>query len=230
MSPPSTNGDSQRTWGAIFDLDGVIIDSSPQHEESWNRLAREVGLPLPADHFKRGFGRKNEVIIPGILEWTSDPAEISRLSLRKEALYREVVKERSMAPLPGVGAWLQRLADAGIPRAVGSSTHRANVEIALEMTGLGRFFTAIISSEDVKEGKPHPDVFLRAAERIARSPQCCVVFEDAHAGIEAARNGGMKVVALATTNRLEELGAADLAVSSFEELDLAAIDGLFGLT
>ncbi|MDP9292435.1 MAG: HAD-IA family hydrolase [Verrucomicrobiota bacterium] len=70
-------------------------------------------------------------------------------------------------------------------------------------------------------------MFLRAAERIARAPQRCVVFEDAHAGIEAAHNGGMKVVALATTNRIEELGAADLAVGSFEELYLATIDALF---
>ncbi|MDP9292121.1 MAG: HAD family phosphatase, partial [Verrucomicrobiota bacterium] len=140
------DGDSQRQWGAIFDLDGVIIDSSPHHEESWNRLARELDRALPADHFRRGFGRKNEFIIPEILEWTSDPGEILRLSLRKEALYRDVVKERSIAPLPGVGAWLQKLADARIPCAVGSSTHRENVEVALEITGLQCFFTAIISA------------------------------------------------------------------------------------
>ncbi|MGB8166943.1 MAG: hypothetical protein WCF18_05590 [Chthoniobacteraceae bacterium] len=74
------------TWGAIFDWDGVVIDSSKHHEESWERLARELGHTLAPDHFKKGFGRKNEFIIPNLLHWTSEPAEIHRISLRKEAL------------------------------------------------------------------------------------------------------------------------------------------------
>ncbi len=86
------------TWGAIFDWDGVIIDSSRHHEESWERLAREVALPLPADHFKRGFGRKNEFIIPEILRWTAEAAEIRRHSLRKEALYRARACRARSAP------------------------------------------------------------------------------------------------------------------------------------
>jgi beta-phosphoglucomutase-like phosphatase (HAD superfamily) len=107
-------------WGAIFDWDGVIIDSSRQHDESWDRLAAEVGKPLPEGHFKAGFGRKNEFIIPNILKWADDPAKVRELSLRKEALYRDIVVERGLEPLPGVRAWLERLAAAGIPSAVGS--------------------------------------------------------------------------------------------------------------
>src|SRR5688572_10967005 len=102
-------------WGAIFDWDGVIIDSSRHHEESWERLAREGSRILPEGHFKAGFGRKNEFIIPEILCWTSDSGEIETISLRKEALYREVVKEWGVEPLPGVRTWLERLRDAGVP-------------------------------------------------------------------------------------------------------------------
>jgi HAD superfamily hydrolase (TIGR01509 family) len=213
-----------RRWGAIFDWDGVVIDSSSQHEESWERLAREIAKPLPEGHFKRGFGMKNEFIIPEQLHWSSDPAEIQRLSLRKEALYREIVKERGLSPLPGVREWLQRLADAGVPCAIASSTHRLNITTALEIIHIAGFFKAIVSAEDVTHGKPAPDVFLKAAAKIDREPRMCVVFEDAHVGIQAAHNAGMKVVAVATTNPLGTLGAADLAVERLDQLDVEKID------
>jgi beta-phosphoglucomutase family hydrolase len=216
-----------RRWGAIFDWDGVVIDSSAQHEESWERLAREIGKPLPEGHFKRGFGRKNEFIIPEQLRWSSDPVEIQRLSLRKEALYRDIVKERGLSPLPGVKAWLQSLAEAGVPCAIASSTHRLNIETSLEIIHLREYFAAIVSAEDVSHGKPAPDVFLKAAAKIDLEPEMCVVFEDAHVGIEAARSAGMKVVAVATTNPLADLGKADIAVERLDQLDIETIDRWF---
>ena len=210
-------------WGALFDWDGVIIDSSSLHEESWERLAREVARPLPPDHFKKGFGRKNEFIIPELLGWTHDPAEIRRISLRKEALYREVVAERGLSALPGVRTWLERLRDAGVPCAIGSSTHRANIDLSLGLIGLAEFFSGIVPAEDVSHGKPDPEVFLTAAARIARPPERCVVFEDAHVGIVAARAGGMRVVGVATTHPASELTAADLAVQRLDELQPATL-------
>jgi len=217
----------EHIWGAIFDWDGVVIDSSRHHEESWERLAKEVEKALPAGHFKRGFGIENEFIIPELLDWTRDPEEISRLSLRKEALYRDVVRQRGLLALPGVKVWLQRLADAGIPCVVGSSTHRLNIETSLEIIGLREYFTDIVSSEDVKHGKPAPDVFLKAARKIGREPSRCVVFEDAHVGIEAARKAGMRVVGVATTHPAADLGKADLAVHRLDELTVEQIDGWF---
>jgi beta-phosphoglucomutase family hydrolase len=214
-------------WGAIFDWDGVIIDSSAHHEESWERLAREGDAVLPADHFKRGFGMKNEFIIPEILGWTRDTAEVARLSLRKEALYREVVAERGVAALPGVRVWLARLRAAGVPCVIGSSTHRANIDLSLDLIGLRDFFAAIVSAEDVTRGKPDPQVFLTAAVKIGRAPECCVVFEDALVGIAAARAGGMKCVAVATTNPPELLAAADRVVKELDELDPAQLAGWF---
>jgi beta-phosphoglucomutase-like phosphatase (HAD superfamily) len=128
--------------GAIFDWDGVIVDSSSHHEESWERLAKETGFTLPEGHFRRGFGMKNEFIIPNLLNWSNRPPEIRQLSLRKEELYREILLEWGIIrSLPGVIEWL----------------------------------TAFV-------------------------------------GIEAAHRGGMKVVAVATTNRIETLKTADLAV------------------
>ena len=221
------NNGQAHIWGAIFDWDGVVIDSSSHHEESWERLAREIAKPLPGGHFKLGFGRKNEFIIPNLLDWSHDVEEISRISLRKEALYRDVVTERGLEPLPGVKEWLQRLADAGIPCVVGSSTHRLNIETSLDIIHLREYFADIVSAEDVSHGKPAPDVFLKAAAKIHRDPNVCVVFEDAHVGIQAARNAGMKVVAVATTNPLADLHEADIAVKRLDELSVAKLDALF---
>jgi beta-phosphoglucomutase family hydrolase len=205
-------------WGAIFDWDGVIIDSSAHHEESWERLAAETGYHLPPGHFKRGFGMKNEKIIPDLLKWSSDPAEIHQLSLRKEELYREIVKEWGITPLPGVVPWLDRLREREIPCAIGSSTHRLNIETGLAILGFADRFATVVTAEDVHAGKPDPEVFLTAAARLRIAPEQCVVFEDALVGIEAAHRGRMLVVAVATTNPIELLKAADISVHRLDEL------------
>jgi beta-phosphoglucomutase family hydrolase len=212
--------------GAIFDWDGVIIDSSAQHERSWELLAAEINLPLPEGHFKRGFGKKNEAIIPN-LGWATDAGEVHRLGLRKEELYRELVRRDGVTPLPGARMLLEALRAAGVPCAVGSSTHRANIETIFDATGLRPFFQAVVTGEDVMHGKPAPDVFLLGAERIGRAPQSCVVFEDAFVGVEAAHAGGMKCVAVATTNPLEMLTPlADWAVASLEGITVARLFAL----
>ena len=216
------------TLGVLFDWDGVIIDSSAQHEESWERLAEEERRELPADHFKRGFGMKNEKIIPELLAWSQDLAEVRRLSLRKEALYREIVRERGIEALPGVAEFLRRLREAGVPFSVGSSTHRENIDTILDVLGFNGWFSGIVTSEDVKLGKPHPDVFLKAAEKIGRRPEHCVVFEDAFVGIEAARAGGMKVVGVATTHPLGNLtGKVDRVVQRLDELAVTDLPALW---
>ncbi|MEQ1851476.1 MAG: HAD-IA family hydrolase [Chthoniobacteraceae bacterium] len=211
-------------WGAVFDWDGVIIDSSRCHEESWERLAREERRSLPAGHFRAGFGRKNEFIIPEILGWTHDAGEIQRLALRKEELYRGLVREQGVEILPGVRSFLERLRDAAVPCVIGSSTHRANIDLTLGKIGLSSFFRDIVSAEDVQLGKPNPEVFLKAAARIGRFPEKCVVFEDAFAGLQAARNAGMKCVAVATTNDAASLaGHADRVVHRLDEIQSAEL-------
>jgi beta-phosphoglucomutase family hydrolase len=213
-------------FAVIFDWDGVVIDSSAQHEKSWEILAAETGKPLPAGYFKKGFGKKNQAIIPDVLGWSLDPEEIQRLGNRKEALYRELVKQGGMKILPGARELLAALKASGIPRAVGSSTPRANLDSIFASTGLGAFFDAVVSADDVVHGKPAPDVFLKAASLLGSAPQECVVVEDALPGIEAAHRATMKVVAVATTNPLELLRHADWPVESLEEVSVAGLRAL----
>src|SRR5262245_47839802 len=183
-----------KTFAAIFDWDGVIIDSSNQHERSWDKFAELEGKKLPPGFFKRSFGMKNQKIIPELLGWTHDPQEIERMSLLKETLYREIINAEGIAPLPGVLDFLNQLYDAQIPCAVGSSTPRANIDCIIEKIGCEKYFQAIVCGEDVKRGKPNPEVFLIGARKLNVAPERCAVFEDAHVGIEAALAGGMKAV------------------------------------
>ena len=221
---------AQPPFGAIFDWDGVIIDSAKLHEQSWHRLASELGKSIAPESFIRGFGMKSAQIIEKIHHWADEPKEIARLTNRKEALYRELVAQSDIAPLPGVVEWLDLLCEAGVPCAVASSTQRANIEAVLDRFGLQEAFAAIVSAEDVVHGKPNPEVFLKAAERLKLPPDCCVIFEDAYVGIEAGHEAGMKVVAVATTHQPEELKAADVVVRQLDELAVEQIAALLFLS
>lgn len=209
----------------IFDWDGVVVDSSAHHERSWEILAAKRGLHLPADHFKRGFGKKNNVIIPD-LGWANEPEDVDALAQEKEEIYRSLVRDKGIEPLPGVRGLLAALRAKNIPRAIASSTERANLDLPLDLMGLRDFFTVIVSGEEVVHGKPDPAVFLLAAERLGAKPAECVVIEDALVGIEAAKRAGMPVLAVATTNPIEALGSASAAVPGMADVTFDLLVGL----
>ena len=206
---------------AVFDWDGVVIDSSVAHERSWEALAREEGRALPADHFKRGFGKRNELIIPDILGWSRDPAEVRRLSLRKEALYREIARTGHVRLLPGVRELCGALNALGVPCVIGTSTHKENLALSFELFGIGHHFAGAVASEDVTKGKPDPEVFLKACALGGGDPATSFVFEDSFSGLQAGLAGGFITIALATTNTREQLGAvgAHRIVEDLSEVD-----------
>ncbi len=210
-------------WGVIFDWDGVVVDSSAAHKRSWEQLAADIGKPIPEDHMERGFGKKNTTIIPDILGWANEPEEVADLSDRKEALYRELLASGHGRILPGARELLGELRDWGIRCAVGSSTDRANIEQAIRQFGLEGCFDGIASAEDVVEGKPAPDVFLKSAASIGIAPARCVVIEDAPYGIEAARRAGMKSVGLLTSHSSNTMDGADLVVPDLSFVSAAQL-------
>jgi len=214
------------TFGAIFDWDGVIIDSSRIHGESWEILAEKEKKLLPEGYFEKSFGMRNDTIIPEVLQWTDDENEVRRLSDLKETIYREIIAERGLAPLPGVKTFLAILRAGTIPCAIGSSTPRMNIATALTRLAFEDYFRVIVAAEDVSRGKPDPQVFLSAAQQLAVPPECCVVFEDALVGVEAALAGGMKVVAVTTTSPASALRKADRVVDRLDELSLRDLEEL----
>lgn len=209
MSSPNTTG----TWGALFDWDGVLVDSKALHEAAWNKVAREFGYPHGPEDFKRHFGTQNRRAIKETLGWTKDDAQIERISKRKEVLYREQLAEHSNLWLPGAEAFVELCASRGIPRALVSSSSRENIDVLLGGSRLKEQFQAIVTADDTRLGKPEPEGFLLGASRLGLLPQRCVVFEDAPAGIQAGLRGGMRVVGLTTTHSAAELDQAHLVVA-----------------
>jgi beta-phosphoglucomutase len=208
----------------IWDLDGVIIDSAEQHREAWQRLAREEGVPLSDAQFWSTFGQRNDAILTQI--WGSLSKErIQELGGRKEVYYREYVRETARA-LPGAIELLSELYAAGYPMALASSAPIANVELVSEVLGLRRFLKALVSGDTVPHGKPAPDVFLKAASELGIEPAHCLVFEDAVAGVQAAKAGGMYCIAVAGPNDQPGLHAANLVVQSLTQVHLAQIQQL----
>ncbi len=213
----------------IFDVDGVLADSYRAHFESWRLLARELGFELSEAAFAETFGRTSRDIIRLFRRGENpDEAELRRLDDRKEALYRELVAERFPA-MDGARELVDSLAREGIRIAVGSSGPPENVELALDRLGIRPAVRAVVTGRDVTRGKPDPEVFLRAAQRLGAPPSRCAVIEDARAGIEAAKAAGMVAVALVSTGRTSREFAdsgADLVVASLRELDPARLRSL----
>jgi beta-phosphoglucomutase family hydrolase len=215
------------TLGCIFDCDGVVVDSAPLHIVAWKQLCGEEGRQFPERLFPKSFGMKNEQIIPQLFKWTTDPREIKRIDERKEWLFRELVRTRGAATFPGVKSFLTMLHKRRVPCVIGSSAPRANVDAALATLGFTGFFKAVVSGEDAAVGKPDPQIFLRCAEALKQKPSQCVVFEDAHVGIAAARAARMKVVAVANTFPAESLGGADLVIDRIDRLEFNTLQRLF---
>jgi HAD superfamily hydrolase (TIGR01509 family) len=215
--------------GAIFDWDGVVVDSSHIHLKSWEILAEELDLPLFMDHFERGFGKRNQTIIPDILGWTKNIKLIEKWGLRKEEIYREIGSSEGIPLAKGSKEFLERLHIEPFRSAIGTSTERKNVELAIKQHGLSDFFSASACSEDVQKGKPNPEVFLKAAAGLSISPAQCVVFEDSPHGIEAAQNANMKSVALTTSHPANVFMhlKPDLVVGSLAEVAPTQILELF---
>ena len=205
----------------IFDLDGVLIDSAGAHHESWGLLAAELGTQVTQEQFLGTFGRQNRDIIPLFFGPDLQERRVAELSERKEALYRDLVRGR-IQPIAGAVELVQACKRAGLRLAIGSSAHPANIDLALQELGVTECFDAIVHGHDVTRGKPDPQVFLLAAQRLGVAPAACAVIEDAPSGVQAARAAGMTAVGLTTHHSPERLSDAHRVIESLAELTPAA--------
>jgi beta-phosphoglucomutase len=212
----------QTKRAALWDVDGTLIDSREYHWLSWQGALDAEGFRVTPEQFAASFGRRNDEILRGFFPSYSTE-DITRVGESKEVAYRRLVRERGIELLPGVRRWLDRLRDEGWLQAVASSAPRANLEVIIEALGLSDYFAAVASAEDVTEGKPDPQVFLVAANRLGVEPAACVVVEDAPAGTEAARRAGMRSVGVLSSHGELE---ADIVVRTLEELPDTAFDDL----
>ncbi len=209
---------------AIFDHDGVLVDSLLFHQNAWQILGEREGLPLTPEFIHKTFGMTNPSIFRLLLGDSVDPAELQRYSDLKELCYREIARDK-IELMAGVQALLDGLTDAGVKLAIGSSGVLPNLELTVETCGLNGRFAAIASLEDIQRGKPDPQVFLVAASKVGIPPAISVVFEDAPVGIQAAKAAGMRAVGVTTTHPAASLwdAGADEVVESLSGYDVARL-------
>lgn len=211
----------------IFDMDGVLVDSTEAHYQAWLALARQRGLMVEREAFHQTIGSGTVDTGRAIFGPAVAEAELPALGLQKEELYRQMARQH-LVIMNGAPELVAALVGAGWRVAVGSSAPLANVEIILDRFPTGKLFHAVSHAGLVRNTKPAPDVFLKAAELLDVPPGRCIVIEDSLAGLEAARRGGMAAgIGLTTTLSREALGKwARLVVDSLREVHPGTLEAL----
>jgi len=214
----------------IFDMDGVLVDSSPFHLRKWMNTLRAHGIAFQEEELRRiVLGPANDVIFRRFLGNDLTREQLVELSEDLDANFRREIGPHPPA-IPGVRRFIEECQAQGIAMAVASAAIASNVKFLLAALELRDYFRVVLAVDSTARPKPHPDIYLMTADKLGIIPAACVVFEDSFVGIEAARSAGMKCIAIASTFSAEELrreAHADLIVPNFEGVSLATVRDLF---
>ena len=222
-------GTTESPRAVVWDLDGVLVDSAAAHNVSWQTMSERFGVAYDPDRdFPSIFGKHNTDIMEMLWQIT-DPARVAEMADAKETTFR--AEATQLKPLPGVVELVRALALRGWKQAIGSSAPMANIRVLLDATGVGPYMQAIASGDDVTAGKPDPQVFLIAFERLGVSPRNGVVIEDAPAGIQAGVRAGAATLGVTTTQTTEALqsAGADRVVASLVDVTVDDLEQLVRL-
>jgi HAD superfamily hydrolase (TIGR01509 family) len=213
---------------AIFDMDGVLIDSQPLHFETDNYLLKSFNID-PADvDLTATQGKSNPDIWRGIIERFGITAPLDEIMQKSVEIKLKLFAERDCVPIAGIPELLQSIQAANVKRAVASSSAEQVVHLVLQKIGVRGFFDVVVSGESVTKSKPEPEVFLKTASLLGVRPEICVVLEDAAHGVTAAKRAGMKCVGYRNRNTgNQDLSRADFIVDRFADVTLARLRGLW---
>ena len=211
---------------ALFDMDGVLIDSLALHREAFERYFEPKGVGIERERFdKELFGHQGPEILRLLLGDDIPLAQRQRISKEIDGIFQGLVQEK-VRPVRGVRDFIRMLHRKAVPFALGTSGSRSNVEAVLAKLGLNGKFRVLITENDVLRGKPDPMVYLTAADRLGIPVSDCVVFEDTPVGISAAKNAGARCIALTTTTSRDRLTSADVVIPDFRELTWETVQDL----
>jgi len=209
----------------IWDMDGVIVDTAPYHFRAWQHVFQKRGVNFTEHDFRRCFGQRNDTIIGTTLGEGISQSEIDIIASEKEENYRQRVR-RNIKPLPGAIELIKSLKEHGFSVALASSAPVENIRLILRGLDIEDFFPVIVFGREVSEGKPSPQGFLLAAEKLGVEPKNCIVIEDAIAGVAAAKRAGMHCIAVTSTHPRGSLMEADLVVSTLEAVGVSDLERL----
>ena len=213
----------------LFDMDGTVIDNVPLHQAVWREFTIRHQLFIPEHELDYAIGRKATEVVKHF--WpAASPDEAARLVQDRQELYRARLADTDLVhPVAGIEAFLGRLGGIGVPRVLATDAPQANVDAVFRKFGFARFFEKVVTSDQVRHGKPHPEIFLTAAKAVGASPERCLVIEDSSAGIAAAKAANCTCLAVSTTQSQAQLlmEGADFVAADFHTLpeELAAKGG-----
>jgi len=204
--------------GAIFDLDGTLVDTSRLHEKAWVELFGRHGISLDPQELKEQRGKKNTLFIRLIMDRKNrNDVHPDRLSDEKDHIVLEILKTEPVVLFDGVKTFLALLKKNNVKMALATTaTKQTGKQLSKE---IGSFFDTKIFAEDVNQGKPHPEIFLKAARQLGLKKEECIVFEDAQSGIEAARAGGFFCIAKGG-NLGQDRTKADVVIQNYNPSEL----------
>ena len=220
----------------IFDFNGVLVDDEPIHLEMFQKVLKEEGIALSEkDYYARYLGLDDRACFQTAFRDHGkklDESALAELTRRKARYYRDAIQKR-IAVFPGVRTLIPEVFSR-YPLAIASGALREEIEMILQSIGLRTSFQAIVSTEDIEQGKPHPEMFLKALRLLSEKqtdrsilPSECLVIEDSKEGILGAHRAGIKCLAVANSHPPEELAGADAVVHSLEEVTVPFLEGLF---
>ncbi|WP_405082995.1 HAD family hydrolase [Paenibacillus chitinolyticus] len=204
----------------LFDMDGVLIDSEPIYFDIERSSFNHFGVPVSEEDHHSFVGVTLESMWEQILDKHRIPFALGQvLTYHKDNVMTILSGHTELTAMPQVERWLSWLKEKQIPVAVASSSPRPLIELIMDKTGLGPYFDVRVSGEEVKHGKPAPDIFLHAAGLLGVEPSSCLVIEDSRNGVKAAKSAGMRCIGLQNPGSgNQDLSLADHRVRSFEEL------------
>lgn len=215
--------DSQDSWAAIFDLDGLLIDSEPIQARSFNIVLARYDIFLAEDDFMELVGQTTEENFRLLRERHSLPETVAELLARKAHSYHQLVPDLLQAQ-PGALDLVKSLASEGVPLAVASSSPRIDVNLCLEAVGLAAYFPIVVTADDVEHAKPAPDLYLLAHREVGIPANRCVALEDSGAGVQAAAEAGLKCIAVPHVYTLgHDFSRAAMVADTLAELDSASL-------
>lgn len=210
----------------IFDMDGVIIDNESVHQEAWKVFCKRRAISLKQEDFKDNInGKTSKDILTYLYNRELGIEELEIDSLEKIDITIELLQNR-MEPTQGLRDILEIIYRKKIPMAIATSSRNKFVDFVLSELNIRKYFKIIVTANDIRLGKPNPEIYLTTAKRLRVNPRDCMVFEDSLSGIESAKAAGMKVVGISTTHPRKELSSADLVLKSFKEVNIKKLKEL----
>lgn len=215
-------GDALAFKGVIFDMDGTLLESTEADYRAWEKVFNNYNHDLPFEKYAPMLGVKSADVIRNEIGFR-DEQDVKRILKEKFDYFVEYVNENPIKPVFAAETFLKSLAQYPVRVALATSSRKEKMQMVLKRLNFLRYFEAIVTGDEVSNGKPAPDIFLLAAKRLGLHPEECMVIEDGPIGVAAAKSANMKCVAITETHQASQLSAADLVIDTYEHADIREI-------